>query len=224
MLIATFLGCILLFAIEFILYVREKELNKKHIKSKGLINICKEYIKSTVFMNGVKDFLIICLGATIALNCTAYVDNKDTENTVINLLEATKSDISVQYNMSSHFYEQYIEGIYSIDFVLANTKEQNKLIESILENDIIIITISPFSYSMLTSGVRNLETLYECLQIKNSSEEDYATVLLSINNTYEIIDFALDLEIKRLNGTYTDEYVEKMYEEYLNERFVKAEP
>ena len=72
--------------------------------------------------------------------------------------------------------------------------------------------------------VRNLETLYECLQIKNSSEEDYATVLLSINNTYEIIDFALDLEIKRLNGTYTDEYVEKMYEEYLNERFVKAEP
>lgn len=224
MVITTIIGCLILIIIEFILYVKDEKLIIKNIIGKNGTIICKEYIKSAVFMNGLKEFLIICLSATIALSCATYVDNKNTENKVINLLEMAKGDMSVQHNMNSHLYEQYTEGSYSMELVLANSKEHNNLIESILENDVIIITISPFSYSMLTSGVRNLESLYKCLQIENSSEEDYATVLLTINNTYEMIDFTLDLEIKRLNGTYTDEYVEKRYEEYLNERFIKIEP
>lgn len=204
MLVISCIGMCVLFIIQFWLYKRKE--------SAGIMS----FIKSDFLLEIIKDFLIVLLGATLALNCTDYVESRQTKEFVIKLLEITRNDIAAEYAGNTFLLTRYNEGKMSAAEVKVNVQNHSELIDTVLENDTVMITMSPLMYYMILNNVRILNQFYDSLNNISEDEEFVATIVLGMNRHAENILMALDASIEHLKGNYTDQNLDSVYQAYLD--------
>lgn len=205
MIIMTIVGIGILLLIELIIYKKSNGKLKTFVKSKQMLDIFKE-------------ILIILISTTLALNFASIDDNNKTSETVIKLLEVTQNDINSQYMHNTYFVDEYNNGTIDAQMLKANIKNNSALIESILDNDVIMTTVSPLMYSVLINDLRTLKSFYNHLS-NAEDEESIVTMALSINSHSENILWALDIEIKHLQKQYSEKELHSLYQEYIDSKY-----
>lgn len=205
MIIITIVGICILLLIQFITYTKNNGELKTFVKSEQILDIFKEII-------------IILISTTLALNFASIDDNNKNCETVIKLLEVTQNDINTQYMHNTYFVDEYNNGTIDAQMLKANITKNSALIESILDNDMVMTTVSPLMYSVLISDLRNLKSFYNHLS-NAENEENIVTMALSINSHSENILWALDIEIKHLQKQYSDKDLHSLYREYIDSKY-----
>lgn len=179
-----------------------------------------EFIKSEQSLEILKELLVIILGATVALNFTNIEDKNQTKKTVTKFLEVVYNDISIQYGHNESLVNKYNEKKMSAKQVKYNIQYNTTLFENILNNDTIITTVSPLIYSMLINDFRNLNNFHDAVEEQSDNEDYIITMILSMNSHNENIMWALETEIKHLEGSYTENELENLYNEYINSKYI----
>lgn len=209
MLMITYLGVLILFVIQFILYKKKQNRGlKKFLKSEQLIEILKE-------------LLVIILGATVALNFTNAEEKKQTKEVVMRLLEVVYNDMGMQYAANETLLNNYERGEMNAQQIQYNVQYNMALLENMLSNDTVITNISPLIYSMLVNDSRNLVSFYESMEENSDNEEYIITMISGMNSHNENIRWALDKEIKHLKGEYKESELEEIYQEYINSKYIE---
>ena len=96
-------GIIALFYIQFILYKMGKQKN------------FKEFIKSQQLWNVIKELLVIILGVTLAINFTSAVEERETKEKVIKMLDSIDLEIQTEYDLCKILREDYLAGEIDVD-------------------------------------------------------------------------------------------------------------
>ena len=211
MLFITIIGCIALFIIQFVLYAKQ-----------GTCDFLL-FMASEQWISVLKEFLIIVLGAVVALNTTSYYEKRKTKKTVIKLLEAAKNDMHSQYLHNNSFEKLHNEDRTSNALLKHNAMIHLDIIENILNNDVVVTTISPTIYSLLFSEIRNLNTFYGTLKSLDAQSENVIIMLKSMNSHQKAIVWELEVEIERLKGKISYKDATRKCEEFIDSRFEKIE-
>lgn len=173
-------------------------------------------------MDIVKEIIIILLSATLALNFANIEESNKTHKKVIKLLETTHCDINSQYMHNNVLLDEYNNEFIDAKILKANTMHNTALIETILDNDTVIATVSPLMFSVLTSELRNLNSFYDFLT-NAEDNKNIITMALSVKSHNETILWALDTEIKHLQKLYSEKELESLYQEYIDNKYQKIE-
>ena len=59
----------------------------------------KEFIKSQQLWNVIKELLVIILGVTLAINFTSAVEERETKEKVIKMLDSIDLEIQTEYDL-----------------------------------------------------------------------------------------------------------------------------
>ena len=215
----TIITCIVilaLFIIQFIMYKKEEQKGLKH------------FIKSSQLWDIIKEFLIILLGATIALNATSFVEEQNDKQHVIKLLEIAESDIEQEYDRNNILIagcEEAEENVNVIELMAHQTK-RTYFFETILNNETVLAYISPAMYSIMTNSIFNINFFYEEIQkqILLRNANNISVLLKAINSECENIRWAITMEIEHLRDNYSEEELSKKKDIYYVSKYLYAMP
>jgi len=175
----------------------------------------KDFIKSKQLWNVIKELLVIILGVTLAINFTSSVEKKQNKEKVITMLESVTEEIRMQY-----FSNSSIIGAYSKDLITSEEAIQTEIngrtafIENILNNDTVIATTSPIMYSIMICNVDNINDSLS--RISTEEGKDLITSVRCVNNCFENILWAIEAEIKHLQGVYSEKKLHELYIQYIS--------
>jgi len=199
--IISCMGIIGLFYIQFRLYKAEE------------LRGVKEFFKSRQLWEEVKEFLVIILGVTLAINFTNAVENKQTQEKVMKMLDTLTGEISAQIIMNEYFVNEYNEDKINDAELRNNAKCSTALIENILNNDTVIVTASPVMYGMMINNVDLINEFWST--VDNAQGEDLVIAIKGINNHFRNILWAIQSETEYLQGKSTQSDLKKAYNEYM---------
>lgn len=202
------IGAVALFYIQFRLYKMEEHQGLKH------------FLNSSQLCNVIKEFLVILLGATIALNVTAFVEENATKEQVIKQLEIAANDIEREYFTNALLINLCGEPDANVKEIISNKFKNTVFFEMMLSNDTVLTTISPDLFSSMANDMYNLNYFYEEMK-KSAASDDYRILMLkTINSHCENILWAIKIEIEHLRGNYSEQEVRVMRQNYYNSKYV----
>lgn len=174
----------------------------------------KQFVKSEQLWSVIKEFLAVLLGVTLAINFTSAVEKKQTQEKVIKMLDSVTGEITAQILFNEGFLDSYNEDKISDAELRNNAKGSTALIESILNNDTVIVTTSSTMYSMMINNVDIIQDLWS--SVDKASGDDLATTIKAINTHFKNILWAIQSETKYLQGKCSEDDLKKSYNEYIN--------
>lgn len=173
----------------------------------------KEFLKSQQLWNISKELLVIILGVTLAINFTSAVEEKETKEKVIKMLESTTSEIKGEIDLNRFLLELYEEGKIGSKEIQNNAKSNIALIENVLTNDKVIFTMSPVMHTALINDAHNVSSQGD--KIDEIEGGALTMVVENINRDLEKILWEIEAEIRYLRGIYTEEELTKLYALYV---------
>lgn len=197
---------------------------KYFIDKKDNANIkVKEFIVSKKFLEAVTELIVIILGATIAINFTNIQEKKENKQRTIALLEATKSEIEESYNLNSAFISKYDEGNFTIGELKYNASCNLSTLNKVLDNDMVIVTITPISYQVLCNNMDNANIFNDMRNNADNEDGNIYTYVKGINSHLETILYEIDNEILYLKGKYTEKNVQNKYYEHIETKCISID-
>ena len=144
-------GIIALFYIQFILYKMGKQKN------------FKEFIKSQQLWNVIKELLVIILGVTLAINFTSAVEERETKEKVIKMLDSIDLEIQTEYDLCKILREDYLAGEIDVDKLALKLTHNTAFSEIILTNDIVVNTMSPNLYVEMSYFIHSINRIHDAI-------------------------------------------------------------
>ena len=166
MIVATVLSIILLLIIQFLLH--KNTVGRFELKWEKIL----EFIKNIEILDLAKELLIIFIGAFIALYVTNYSENLDEKEKVIKLFNIASSEISTEYAQTQFFLEQYDAGSMEAEEVYYNINNYTGVLENLMDNDIVMVTLSAEGYARILNDLRILNDIYDRLMKLDSKNDE----------------------------------------------------
>jgi len=208
MLTLSIIGILVILLMQIILFKKENlDFNLKlFIKSKELLEVFKE-------------FLVVLLGVTIAIYLTNIDSGNQNKNKVIALLEVSQNELDEAYTMNAFFIKQYEERIIDARTMKANIKNNNSVLRNVLENDTVIIIISPFTYSFLLNNLRSVDAFYNNLHDNAINDNDIYTSVIALNKHIKVLIDAIDIGNDYLRGRCNGKDLLVLHNIVINDNF-----
>lgn len=207
-LIFTIIGIFVLFLLKYYIYNKEN----RGIK-------LKEFLISKKFCETLIELMIIVLGATIAINFTNIQEKQKDKQNAIDLLEEARFEIYESYKLNKVLIEQYDQKNIGIVQLKYNAKNNNATLRKILDNSMIIVTISSLSYRVLCNNVDNANSFYDFIARADKKDKAIYTYIRTMNSHLETIMFEIDNEILYLKGKRSEKNLKVMYNHYFNTKY-----
>lgn len=214
MIVATVLSIILLLIIQFLLH--KNTVGRFELKWEKIL----EFIKNIEILDLTKELLIIFIGAFIALYVTNYSENLDEKEKVIKLFNIASSEISTEYAQTQFFLEQYDAGSMEAEEVYYNINNYTGVLENLMDNDIVMVTLSAEGYARILNDLRILNDVYDRLMKLDSKNENVITYVKMMNSHCENLLFAMEIEEKYLNGQYSEKDIHTLYSDYISDKYI----
>lgn len=176
--------------------------------------------KKIKLLDLVKELLIIFIGAFIALYVTNYSENMDEKEKVMKLFDIASSEISMEYAHNQYLLEQYDADSMEIGEGYYNTVNYTDVLENLMDNDIVMVTLSAEGYGRILNDMRILNDVYDRLMKLDSKDESIITYVKMMNSHCENLLYAMEVEGKYLNGQYSEKDVHTLYSDYISDKFI----
>lgn len=235
----TIIGVVILFGIQFRLFVLEKKEQEKKLKiekteqkkklkkeskdsgqseTRGF-NVFIAFLKSENLLRAIAEFLVIVLGATIAINCTEIYEKRQRQTQVASLLKLAEQQIEYSYNFNESLLKQYNESKEEVGVLKYNVTSQIDLVELILENNDALITLTPFTISMLKSGINNISNTNKRIEKADNKDKDLALYVSMINTNLNLMKESIKYERDYIEGKSSKDELQAQCEELINSTF-----
>lgn len=143
-----------------------------------------------------------------------YVKNKYDLH-VTNLYIAQES-----YNLNSAFISKYDEGNFTIGELKYNASCNLSTLNKVLDNDMVIVTITPISYQVLCNNMDNANIFNDMRNNADNEDGNIYTYVKGINSHLETILYEIDNEILYLKGKYTEKNVQNKYYKHIETKYI----
>lgn len=214
MIVTTVLSIILLLITQFLLH--KSYVGRFELKWKKLM----ELIKNIELLDLAKELLIIFIGAFIALYVTNYSENMDEKEKVMKLFKIANSEISNEYAHNQYLLAQYDVDSMKIEEVYYNTVNYTDVLENLMNNDTVMITLSAEGYSRILNDMRILNNAYNQLMTLDPQDENIILYLKMMNSHCENLLYSMEVEGKYLNGKYSEKDVHTLYYDYISNKYI----
>ena len=211
MIITTLLGIVIIYIIQLLIFRKENS------------GTLKDYIESKQLLIITKEFLVVLLSATIALNITNVYENYKTKEKVKKLLAVAENEVEKENGLFESLLSLYEEKKMDGLTIKANCRHDSSLIESVLKNDTVLTTVSPLMYSALNNDVRNAGLCYESLS-KVKDDKNIIIAIEGMKSHNENIIWEIDSEINHLSGKISENELMTLYEDYMDSKYIRIEP
>lgn len=115
--------------------------------------------------------------------------------------------------------EQYDQKNIGVAQLKYNVKNNNATLRKILDNSMIIVTISSLSYRVLCNNVDNANNFYDFIARADKKDKGIYTYIRTMNSHLETIMFEIDNEILYLKGKRSEKNLKVMYNHYFNTKY-----
>ena len=177
------------------------------------------FLMSVNFLKTIIELLVIILGATIAISFTQITEKKQARERMASLLKLAEAQITTSYAKNNFFLKRYDEDKGSIGELKYNSSCETSFIEYILENNEALITLTPFTISVLYSNNTNAKNFYETVNKADEKDENVKIYVQSINSHLNLMDEAIKAEIDYLEGRSSEEEIQKYYNDIIFSKF-----
>lgn len=191
----TFISCIgiiALFCIQFKLYKMEERKN------------IKEFLKSQQLWNVAKELLVIILGVTLAINFTSAVEEKETKEKVIKMLDSINLEIEAEYELCKILKEDYVSGEIDMERLALQLTHNTPFSEIILTNDIMVHTLSSDTYSEISVFIHDINRIHDTIIAGQVPSNMIWSRLSFIELFCEAIQRDIEMEKLYLQGKITE--------------------
>ena len=211
-LILSIIGIFGLLFLEYYIYKRDNS----NIK-------IRQFILSNKFFEVLIELIIIVLGATIAINFSNLQEQKKDKEKSIALLKAAKVEIEESYNMNKHYISMYDEKKIGIGELKYNTSYNISTLNKIIDNDTVMVTITPLSYRIFCNNLDNANKFNTLLMKADAKDENIYRYVNAIDSHLENIIFEINNEIFNLKGRSTEKNLEKKYSSYIKLKYKRID-
>ena len=176
----------------------------------------------SISKDGQRIFFIVELCVYLTVGCVFMLiqEKKENKQRTIALLEATKSEIEESYNLNSAFISKYDEGNFTIGELKYNASCNLSTLNKVLDNDMVIVTITPISYQVLCNNMDNANIFNDMRNNADNEDGNIYTYVKGINSHLETILYEIDNEILYLKGKYTEKNVQNKYYEHIETKYI----
>lgn len=203
----TIVGVVVLFGCNYLNYKKE---NTK----------IKDFFINKIFRETLAELIIVVLGVTIAINFTDILEKKEAKEKLITLLEVSKTEIENTYNFNEYFISEYDKSNISISELKYNSKFNVSTLDNILGNDMVIVTLTPLSYSVFCNNIDIAKDFYTLISEANKDDEYISMYVKALNSHLETILFEIDNEISYLDGKKSEEDINANYQKYFSSKYI----
>lgn len=211
-LILSIIGILGLLFLEYYIYKRDNS----NIK-------IRQFILSNKFFEVLIELIIIVLGATIAINFSNLQEQKKDKEKSIALLKAAKVEIEESYNMNKHYISMYDEKKIGLGELKYNTSYNISTLNKIIDNDTVMVTITPLSYRIFCNNLDNANKFNTLLMKADAKDENIYRYVNAIDSHLENILFEINNEILHLKGRSTEKNLEKKYSSYIKLKYKRID-
>ena len=203
----TIVGVVVLFGCNYLNY------KKENTKIKG-------FFINKIFRETLAELIIVVLGVTIAINFSDKLEKKEAKEKLITLLEVSKTEIESTYNFNKFFISEYDKSNISISELKYNSKFNVSTLDNILSNDMVIVTLTPLSYSVLCNNINIAKDFYALISDADKDDEYIYVYVKALNSHLETILFEIDNEISYLDGKKSEVDINANYQNYFSSKYI----
>ena len=115
--------------------------------------------------------------------------------------------------------KQYNESKEEVGVLKYNVTSQIDLVELILENNDALITLTPFTISMLKSGINNISSTNKMIEKADNKDKNLALYVSMINTDLNLMKESIKYEIDYIEGKSSKDELQAQCEELINSTF-----
>ena len=104
--------------------------------------------------------------------------------------------------------------------VYYNINNYTGVLENLMDNDIVMVTLSAEGYARILNDLRILNDVYDRLMKLDSKNENVITYVKMMNSHCENLLFAMEIEEKYLNGQYSEKDIHTLYSDYISDKYI----
>lgn len=113
----------------------------------------KSFLIDKSFRDMLIELIIVVLGVTIAINFSDVVEKRKTDSRMIELLKLGSAEVTSCYNLNEFWLSSYKEEGASLGHVKYNAQANVKTLENILNNESVMVSITPTTYVGLSNHI-----------------------------------------------------------------------
>lgn len=216
MLLASVVIAIVLFFIGIRLYWLEERIRSiKELRQRKLFwEAIREFLFGKYFLKIVEGILATILGVVVALGIGNMYEEVQNRQKLSELLQEAEREVA-----SSVWGNDVIMTLYdcksaTLEFLCINAECDFSILEMILKNEEMIISMSTTSYSKLSDYVEIANESYQKIIEADRNDEEVYIKLKTLNSELDDILFQIQTEIKYLEGEYTLKELQEKTTEY----------
>lgn len=207
--VMSFIGIVFLVILNYMIYRRENPDGKTRM-----------FIRSKKCWETLIELIVIVLGATLAINFSDIQQARDNKEKVVLLLEASRGEVATSYLANEYWISKYETKEATLGELKYNLHYNIRTLDNLLDNDVVIITLTPISYSVFCNQIDLTNFFNKKLQESEEDDEYIYTYIKALNSHLENILFEIDNEILYLEGEYKAKEVEIKYNEFLKSKYI----
>ena len=210
--IFSVLGVCLMFTCSFFNYRQENNTDS-----------FKSYLKDKSFREITIELIVVILGVTLAINFSEILDKRETNARMKELLELGCAEVIASYNANEILLKSYKEKSTSVAEIKYNAQDKTKTLENILNNENVMVSLTPVTYVGLCNHIDLVDHFYSILQEAPEDDKEIATYVAAMDSSFEAIIFLVTNEIAHLEGKQTEKETLQNYTTYYNEKYIEIE-
>lgn len=208
---------IVLIIIQIFLY--KKEISDIKIEKKNIIDI----IKKLKFLELLKEVLIIFFGAFVAICITDFSENSSHKNNVIKFIDIANNEINNEHKFNQYFISQFEDGKMTVSEVFYNSVNYANVLENLMNDSMVMEILSSVSYTRILNDMRIHNDTYRNLKELNPDDKLVITYIKMMDSHCENLLYSIQIEQKYLAGDYTEDQLQSLYQEYLEDKYIKID-
>ena len=156
----SIIGIVSLVILNYMIYSRENP-NAKIIW----------FVRSVQCWETLVELIVIVLGATLAINFSDMQSERENKEKVISLLEASRGEVGDSYAVNEYWISMYDANEATLGELKYNASYNIRTLDNILDNDVVIITLTPMSYSVFCNQIDLAGDFNEKIQEAENNDE-----------------------------------------------------